>query len=251
MIIFIGNIREVEAGTSEEKPDEEMEADENTTDNSKEKADDGDENTEKTEEKGEDEASDLQVAWEVLELAKQIFQRQGDEGQRRLADTLIVLGEISLESENFSAAIEDIKKGLEIQKTLFENDSRKIAETYYKLGIAYSTDSQIEEAVASFRGSLEYLKNRVTNLEKIEDKKDEIDEEIKEIKSLIPDIEEKITDMKTYKDEVCQCDIRTTIKNLVEKPEFTQLSTHNVNKLEVKRRPDIETALKNITIQKE
>lgn len=189
------------------------------------------------------------MAWEVLELAKKIYQQQGENGKRHLAETLIVLGEISLESENFSAAIEDIKQGLEIQEMLNETDSRKVAETFYKLGIAYSTNSQLDEAVQSFNGSLEYLKNRIVKLEKIEDKKDEILEEIKEIKSLIPDIDEKIADMKTYKDEVCQCDIRTTIKNLVEKPQFSQLETNNINKLEVKRRPDIETALKNINLE--
>lgn len=222
-----------------------------------EKAESADENinevVESTDEKAEneDEASDLQVAWEVLELAKKIYVRQGDNGKRHLAETLIVLGEISLESENFSAAIEDIKQGLEIQKTLFEKDSRKIAETYYKLGIAYSTDSQIEEAIQSFNGSLEYLKNRVANLEQKDDKKDEIEEEIKEIRSLIPDIEEKIADMKSYRDEVCQCDIRKTIKNFVEKPQFTQLNAHNINKLEVKRHPEIESALKNINLQNE
>lgn len=235
------------AGSSSEKPAN----DEEKPDNGEQKPDNEDEAAESTDEKAEndDEPSDLQVAWEVLELAKKIYEKQGDNGKRHLAETLIVLGEISLESENFSAAIEDIKQGLEIQKTLFEKDSRKIAETYYKLGIAYSTDSQIDEAIESFNGSLEYLKNRVANLKKIEDPKDEIDEEIKEIESLIPDIEEKIADMKTYKVEVCQCDIRTTIKNLVEKPQFSQLETHNINKLEVKRRPDIETALKNINLQ--
>lgn len=182
-------------------------------------------------------------------MAKKIYQKQGENGKRYLAETLIVLGEISLESENFSAAIEDIKQGLEIQKAFYEKDSRKIAETYYKLGIAYSTDSQIDEAIESFNGSLEYLKNRIENIEKISNGKDEIEEEINEIKSLIPDIEEKIADMKTYKDEVCQCDIRATIKNFVEKPNFTQLETHDINKLEARRRPDIETALKNINLE--
>lgn len=183
-------------------------------------------------------------------MAKKIYSRQGEDGKRQLAETLIVLGEISLESENFSSAIEDIKQGLEIQKTLYDKDSRKIAETYYKLGVAYSTDSQIDEAIDNFNSSVECLKNREASLDRIEDKKDDVEQEIKEIRSLIPDIKEKITDMKTYKNEVCQCDIRTTIKNLVEKPEFVQLSSHNVNKLEVKRRPDIETALKNIDLEK-
>ncbi|XP_050506639.1 protein HGV2 isoform X2 [Diabrotica virgifera virgifera] len=149
----------------------------------------------------EDEPTDLQVAWEVLELAKKIFQKQGTAAKKNLAETLIVLGEVSLESENFESAVNDITEGLKIQKDIFAKDSRTVAETYYKLGVAYSTNTQIDEAINSFNSSLEYLNNRIAHLESVEDKKDEVDEEIKEIKSLIPDIQEKVTDMKTYKDE--------------------------------------------------
>ncbi|KAJ8934019.1 hypothetical protein NQ314_013655 [Rhamnusium bicolor] len=141
-----------------------------------EEADDKDDKTD-----NDDEPTDLQVAWEVLELAKKIYQKH--------------------ESENFEAAISDIQEGLEIQKELFTKDSRTVAETYYKLGIAYSTNTQIDEAIQSFKNSLQYLQNRIDLLEKVEDRKDEVEEEIKEIKNLIPDIEEKITDMKSYKDE--------------------------------------------------
>ncbi|CAG9836633.1 unnamed protein product [Diabrotica balteata] len=149
----------------------------------------------------EDEPTDLQVAWEVLELAKKIFQKQGTTAKKNLAETFIVLGEVSLESENFESAVNDITEGLKIQKDIFAKDSRTVAETYYKLGVAYSTNTQIDEAITSFNSSLEYLNNRIVHLESVEDKKDEVDEEIKEIKSLIPDIQEKVTDMKTYKDE--------------------------------------------------
>lgn len=200
------------------------------------------------EDKTEDEEpSDLQVAWEVLELAKKIYARQGESGKKNLAETLIVLGEISLESENFEAAINDIKEGLEMQKSLFGKDSRTIAESCYKLGIAYSTDSQIDEAIKSFKEALEYLNNRIVSLEK-EEKKDEVEEEIREIKNLIPDVEEKVADMKTYKDEVCQCDIRTTIKNTVLKPDFVIPDKADINMLQVKRKPTIESALQKITL---
>lgn len=182
-------------------------------------------------------------------MAKKIYQRHGDDGKRNLAETLVVLGEISLESENFEAAINDIKEGLQIQKDLFGKDSRTVAESLYKLGMAYSTNSQISESIASFKESLQYLQNRINHLEKVEDKKDEIEEEISEIKALIPDIEEKISDMLTYKDEVCQCDIRTTIMNFVDKPKFGNVHNCDINKLEVKRQPNIETAMEKVNIQ--
>ncbi|VEN45543.1 unnamed protein product, partial [Callosobruchus maculatus] len=183
-----------------------------------------------------EEPTDLQVAWEVLELAKQIFEKQGEAGKKNLAETLIVLGEVALESENFPSAINDIKAGLAIQKTLFGKESRVVAESYFKLGVAYSTNSEVDEAIASFTDSLQYLRARVEHLEKMEDKKDQINDEIAEIKNLIPEVEEKIADIKSYKDEVCQCDIRTTIKNFVSKPTFENVDKNTVNKLQVRKK---------------
>lgn len=163
-----------------------------------------------------EEPTDLELAWEVLELAKKIYQRHGPAGRKNYAETLIVLGEISLENDNFEAAITDIKEGLQIQKELFGKDNRTVAESLYKLGIACSANSQIDEAIQSFNESIEYLKNRISYLETLEDNKDESEDEIKEIKNLLPDIEEKITDMKTYKDE--------TLKKIISSVTSTNLS---------------------------
>ncbi|RZC35891.1 nuclear autoantigenic sperm protein [Asbolus verrucosus] len=155
-------------------------------------------------EESEEELTDLQVAWEVLELAKRIFINRGADGKKNLAETLIVLGEISLESGNFSSAIEDMTEGLEIQKTLFGNDSRTIAETYYKLGGALSTNGQIDEAIENFYASYEYLSNKVTSLKKDEEHKEANAEEIEELNNLIPEVQEKIADMKNLKMEVAK-----------------------------------------------
>lgn len=155
-----------------------------------------DESTEETEE----EPSDLQVAWEVLELAKIIYENQGESGRDKLAETLVVLGEVSLESENFESAVSDIKRGLEIMLGLPGKSERILAETHYKLGIALSTNSQMEEAIEQFKSSLELLQGRIKALE--EEDKEKHATEITQMKELIPEIEEKISDMKNFRDEV-------------------------------------------------
>ncbi|XP_057657610.1 histone-binding protein N1/N2 [Diorhabda carinulata] len=160
----------------------------------------------------EDDPSDLQLAWEVLELAKKIFQRQGEAAKKNLAETLAVLGEVSLESENFESAVNDISEGLKIQQELFDEDSRTVAETYYKLGVAYSTGGRIDAAINSFNNSLDYLNRRISSLGELVDKNKGIDDEINEIKNLIPEIEEKIADMRTYKDEA-MTNIFTALKD--------------------------------------
>ncbi|KAL1489181.1 hypothetical protein ABEB36_014119 [Hypothenemus hampei] len=180
------------------------------------------------EEKNE-EASDLQLAWEVSELAKKIFEREQD--RKGVAETLVVLGEISLESGNFEDAITDTKKALDIQKELFRSDSRAIAETYYKLGVAYSTNSQIDEAIECFNTSLEYLRNRINALEEMKDISEDDQYELEEIKGLLPDIEEKIADMQESKREVCCCE--KSVKTISDGK--SQPSEGPVNKLEVRR----------------
>lgn len=170
---------------------------------------------ESTEEKEEAEPSDLQVAWEVLELARCIYEKRGESGKSKLAETLVVLGEVSLESENFESAVDDIKRGLEVMKSIPSRDDRILAETHYKLGVALSTNSQMEEAIENFTASLELLKDRIKTLEETDKASGEV--EINQMKGLIPEIEEKIADMKSFKEEVrltgCKC--LTVLKELV------------------------------------
>ncbi|KAK9888276.1 hypothetical protein WA026_000539 [Henosepilachna vigintioctopunctata] len=157
--------------------------------------------------------SDLQLAWEVMELAKKIFENRGADGKRHLAETLTTLGEISMESENFKAAIKDIEDGLVIQEEIFSKDSRKVAETCYNLGVAYSTDNEFEKAIKAFEKSLTYLNERISVLEKQGDG----EEEIKEIKELIPELKEKISEMENHEVET-----KKTLAELASQPEIAK-----------------------------
>ncbi|KRT85329.1 Tetratricopeptide repeat-containing protein, partial [Oryctes borbonicus] len=184
-----GTTEDVSAGTSGEKPTE---------------------NEEET-------ASDLQVAWEVLELAKIIFTKRGEEAKPDLAETLITLGEISLESENFESAVNDIREGLEIQKTLYDDTDRTLAETHYKLGMALSMNNKIDEAIENFNRTIQLLKNRI---EKLKDGQKSIEKkEVDEMRQLIPEIEEKIVDLRNYTEEVAKKTTEETRPILCGSPE--------------------------------
>lgn len=52
-------------------------------------------------------AANLQVAWEVLELAVKIFEKGGDATASNLADAYFELAEISLENSHFDTAVRD------------------------------------------------------------------------------------------------------------------------------------------------
>lgn len=189
--------------------------------------------------KEEGEPSNLQLSWEMLELAKTIFTKQAesigiinaddqekqklkDDIEGRISDTFQTLGELSVENENYPQAIEDLETCLKRRQDMMPDDSRCIAETHYQLGVAQSFNFQFDEAVASFDKAIHVLQSRI---EKLKAKTESVDpskagdatysreNEIKEIDSLIPEIREKVADTKDLKAEAYK---KLSDKRLVE-----------------------------------
>lgn len=72
---------------------------------------------EKLDEDAEDEVNDLQLAWEMLDLAKVIYKSKDTEDSKlKLAEVLMKCGEVSIEDEKFETAIEDMTESLEIRR---------------------------------------------------------------------------------------------------------------------------------------
>merc|ERR550519_2691037 len=153
----------------------------------------------------EEEPSNLQLAWEMLELAKLVYTKQLEAGtenkahlEERLVSTMLALGEVSIENENYKQAVEDIMECLKKQGH-FPKDARIVAETHYQLGVAQGFNAQYDEAVESLRNAINLLKSRIGNLQKAED--DVAKKEVADLKALIPEIEEKIKDTEDLKKE--------------------------------------------------
>jgi len=166
------------------------------------------------EDEDEGDVSNLRLAWEMLELAKVIFKRQAEGNKQmnlKLAEVHLKLGEVGLESETYTQAIEDMKTCLEIQTQNLEKHDRSIAGTHYNLGMAYSLVNDFDEAIGQLTSAhqiletrIEYLKEKgkhdSTNAEPVEDPFYTIEGEITEINALLPDIKEKINDLKDFKE---------------------------------------------------
>merc|ERR1719319_1783867 len=146
--------------------------------------------------------SNLERAWEILELAKNIYSKKAStstENTRKLCDTLLALGEVSIENENYSQAVEDLSSCLEKRKDKLPGDMREIAETQYQLGVALGYHSQFDEAVKYFQDAKTKLTAMLESL-----KADTFSArvgEIDELESLLPQIQEKIQDTMDTKDE--------------------------------------------------
>ncbi|XP_047024542.1 histone-binding protein N1/N2 [Helicoverpa zea] len=167
----------------------------------------------------EDDVDNLQLAWEMLDLARSILYRRvqegGGAGRAQLADVYLALGEVALESETYDKAVTDMQSCLDLQKELYRSDDRRIAETHYQIGLANSLASNFEDAITHFKNAANILETRIKTLENPAAVTDDatvkkfttadpfysVEGEIKELKELLPEIQEKIQDMMDYKAE--------------------------------------------------
>lgn len=183
-----------EDGTEDEEADGEESADEKKDETTDEKKDE------------EEEPSNLQLAWEMLELAKVVYTKQLETAEdadkshllERLCSTMLALGEVSIENENYKQAVEDIQECLKKEETM-PKDARIIAETHYQLGVAQGFHAQHDEAVESLKSAIKIIQERITNMEKVET--EDAKKEVTELKALVPEIEEKIKDTQDMKKE--------------------------------------------------
>jgi hypothetical protein len=188
-----------------------------------------------------EEPSNLQCAWELLDLNRVILSnelkvllesqdQQSDEIinkkkdiESKIGNTLQLLAEVSLENENFEQSVEDFKATLEIRKKLLPAESRWLSETFYQLGVAQEFNRQFDDSMKSLNQAIDVIKKRIemlsskkTNTEENERDVDAklSENEVKELEALVPDILEKLNDIKEIKEEEETCKkVRTEDKS--------------------------------------
>ncbi|XP_023650178.1 nuclear autoantigenic sperm protein-like isoform X3 [Paramormyrops kingsleyae] len=195
----LGNALE---GVPEEDGDEEDKIDGSrieSADNLDEDEDGDEEGSTADAKESEEEVGNLQLAWEMLEVAKVIYKRKEDkEDQLKAAQAYLKLGEVGVESGNYSQALQDFQQCLELQQKYLPPHSRLLAETHYQLGVTFSYACQYLQAVQHFSSSVKVIEHRMALLQEVIDKAEGADvaeeKEMEELIQLLPDIKEKIED---------------------------------------------------------
>jgi len=182
-----------------------MEEDDNEEGEDTEKTDkaEGTDKEEKAETMEEEDPSNLQLAWEMLELAKVVYGKVAENGtgdekssaQARLCEAYLGLGEVSLENENYSQAVADFTECLNRRQATLPPDSRSIAETHYQLGVAKFLEEKFEESETCLNKAKDVLEVRISNLSKMETSEN-LAKEIEDLHTLVKEINEKINDHK-------------------------------------------------------
>lgn len=197
---------------SEEKEDQ-GKGDEGET---REKVDDG---------AGGDEAlqSDFEVAWEILDLARALFEEklatvgppqdlsppylaldsEQPENEyaaltKKLSETYDLLGEVSLESENFPQAALDLDKSLQLRQQLYDpSTSSLVSESHYKLSLALEfcvEDPELRgKAVSHLRQAISLVEAR--NDHNTNEKQKRLDQD------LVQDLRAKLEELERLDDD--------------------------------------------------
>ncbi|XP_035642299.1 nuclear autoantigenic sperm protein-like isoform X4 [Oncorhynchus keta] len=188
----------VEGVKTEEQNGDGKEVEEEGEDDDDDDDDEGEGTAEDKE--SEEEVGNLQLAWEMLEVAKVIYKRKENEADQLMAaQAYLKLGEVGAESGNYPAAVEDFQDCLALQLKHLPPHSRLLAETHYQLGMTYCYIGQYSQAIQHYSSSVKVIEGRLAMLQGVLDKGENGAEgktELEELKLLLPDIAEKVEDAK-------------------------------------------------------
>merc|ERR1711972_764318 len=109
-----------------------------------------------------EDTSNLQLAWEMLELAKMIYERKAKdvsvekkkEVLTALWDATSGLGEVAMEAGNFTQALAEFSSCLDARTSVLPNDSRSIAEAHFQKSRAQAALGQMTESEVSIKAAI-------------------------------------------------------------------------------------------------
>ncbi len=183
---------------NEEEEEEEGEEDEKKEKEEKEEKDKEEEGGEKADDSIPDDehVNDLERAFEILECGHMIYSKMLETEPNdahiitRLGDLHVMLADICNENGDHQNALSHVLKAIELQETLNEQQRyRLLAESYYKLGLIYELINKFSEAVDSFDKAINVFQKAIEQATG-----DDKENELEELKSLLPAIELKRND---------------------------------------------------------
>lgn len=195
-----GEVEEEEGEDGEEDYDDEEECDEDISKNDEQVKDEAEA----------EEISNLQRSWEMFELAKLVYTKHFENDipfrNKRIAECLLKLGEISIEQEIYEQAITDISESVRLQEEQKEErDERMLAESFYQLGLAQQFSNLFTEANESYQKSInivqlriEKLKAKLTQLGEDAENESErttVKDEINDLNDLLPEMTSKLEEL--------------------------------------------------------
>lgn len=134
--------------------------------------------------------------------------KRGSVGWKLLAEAYRLLGEVAMEGGNHESALTDFKACLNLLEKMTPRDHRAIAEIHYQMGLAHAMANSFDASIEQFNQASALLEAKIVHLKTLQDDPPQSDDpfytvegEIKELQDLLPEIQEKIADIKDLKKE--------------------------------------------------
>jgi tetratricopeptide (TPR) repeat protein len=172
-------------------------------------------------------AEDLEVAWEMLEVARVIYCKQDSpECEGALAKVYGRLGDLSMETGNFQGSVDDYSKCLAVREKMLPKDNRDVAGVHSCLAMAWMYFSssetgkpqQLKDALTHYKAAAGLIQQCIkeagsatpevegkgkakasetspTSTATTDNAEGTVSGEIAELKSILSDLNEKIVDL--------------------------------------------------------
>lgn len=143
--------------------------------------------------------SDLEIAWENLDTARAIWERDPQQYCHDLASVHVLLGDVALENEAFNDSLVDYDHALKYQKlSKYPDDDRRVAEVFFKRVMALQFLERPEDALLDVGNAQVILEKRLKNLSENADKNAG---EIDDVTAILDDLNDKKCELEAQSKE--------------------------------------------------
>lgn len=186
------------------------------------------------------EPGDLEMAWIILDATRGVFEKRLESANKptqsppyihnetdsindehvkllkKLSETYDILGEVSLEMENFPQSAQDLTKSLELRLELYPFDSPLVSESHYKLALAleFSVEDGGQDVNEARQNAAKHIQLAIKSTEARNKK--ETDESVKkDNEEMIGELKEKYQDLSKDPSEQLQQEQLDIVKGLL------------------------------------
>lgn len=182
-------------------------------------------------------ATDLEIAWENLDTARAIWEKDPQQYCHDLASVHVLLGDVALENEAFNDSLLDYDHALKYQRMAkYPEDDRRVAEVFFKRVMALQFLERPEDALVDVGNAriilekrLDHLKQNMNDnkveiddvtaiLDDLNDKKSELEAQAKEKKAMADAVRGALSQFHQHSKDAPQNELKGTSKSNIASP---------------------------------
>jgi len=159
------------------------------------------------------EEGDMQLAWENLETARSIWFKDPVANRSELASVHVLLGDVSMEKEDFEECLAEYETSLEYYAELDTvREDRRVAEVHFKRSCALQFLGRPDEALTAVKLAVEVLHRKKATLLRTDG--EEAKATLTDVEAVLEELNEKVEELTAAAME--QSAMRTAVRGAME-----------------------------------